>query len=193
MEFGGAGGAGARLDPAELAGARVQHPKSPAVQPRRMRHRQAADDDLACLHVDDDPADATFSNDMRCGTSRQPARYIGLSPKRCIPDVVDMPSGVLRRARRGRSAFRQPGRDIRPSDPPGRRNEDRAGVFGRQGGVAQVRAGPQCNAFRHRRPCLRRPAQLLIDRGGPASAIGGHLTALEQPERVNKIMNAWLA
>jgi len=36
VEFGGAGGAGARLDPAEFAGARVQHPKSPAVQPRRM-------------------------------------------------------------------------------------------------------------------------------------------------------------
>src|SRR5258708_3409974 len=46
--------AAARLDPAELAGARVQEPEAVAIDPRRMRHRQAADHDLAGLHVDDD-------------------------------------------------------------------------------------------------------------------------------------------
>ena len=39
--------ASARLDPAELAGARVQQPQLVAVDARRMRHRQPADDDLA--------------------------------------------------------------------------------------------------------------------------------------------------
>src|SRR3979411_2470774 len=57
-EFGG-GATAATFDPAELAGARVQEPEAVAIDPRRMRHRQAADDDLAGLHVDDDTAAGT--------------------------------------------------------------------------------------------------------------------------------------
>jgi hypothetical protein len=51
-----AGGGIADLDPAELAGAGVQHPQLAAIEARGVRHGQPAEDDLAGRHVDDDAA-----------------------------------------------------------------------------------------------------------------------------------------